>query len=225
MQPAFQPSGPVRGEDPGADRPDDRRPADGGRRRLGVVRGRLVERERRRRASRATRTARSRSRPPTGCSDPIRRPGRRATGPSARTTCSSTTTSRSTTSPPSRRRRRPGSRTARLTSRTRPSSSSSRHASDEGLHLEARQLRQADRRGERASRLRERAERQRPPRRAAQVDRGQQVREGHDGRRDLRRVRRPVGSRVAARPGQRQRPARRLGPGHAHPRADHLRRT
>ena len=35
--------------------------------------------------------------------------------------------------------------------------------------------------------------------------------------RHLRRVRRSVGSRLAAGPGQRQRPARRLGPGHADP--------
>ena len=71
----------------------------------------------------------------------------------------------------------------------------------QGLQPQAGQLRQAGRRGERASRLREHAERQRPPRRAAQVDRGQRVREGHDGDRHLRRVRRPVGSRHAAGPG------------------------
>ena len=47
------------------------------------------------------------------------------------------------------------------------------------------------------------------------------MREGHDGHRDLRRVRRAVGSRLAARPGQRRRSARHLGPGHAHPGARH----
>ena len=64
--------------------------------------------------------------------------------------------------------------------------------------------------------LRERAGRQRPSRRPAPVDRGQRVREGHDGDRHLRRVRRPVGSRAP--PGRRQqRPPRPVGPRHAHP--------
>ena len=44
MQPAFFPSGHVRGDAPGADRADDRRPADRGRCRLGVVRRWLVGR-------------------------------------------------------------------------------------------------------------------------------------------------------------------------------------
>ena len=48
-------------------------------------------------------------------------------------------------------------------------------------------------------------------------DRGQCVREGHDGDRHVRRVRRSVGSRVPAGAGQQQRPARRLGPRHADP--------
>ena len=44
--------------------------------------------------------------------------------------------------------------------------------------------------------------------------------QGHDGRRHLRRVRRPVGSRVAARPGRSARPARQVGPRNPHPGAD-----
>ena len=88
---------------------------------------------------------------------------------------------------------------------------------DEELPAEAGELRQADRRGERAPRLRERARRQRPPRRPAAGDRAQRLRERHDGRRDLRRVRRAVGPRDAAGPGRRAGAARPVGPGHAHP--------
>ena len=75
------------------------------------------------------------------------------------------------------------------------------------------QLHQADRRGERASRLRERVERQHAPDRAAAADPQQCVREGHDGRRDLRRVRRAVGSRPAAGPGKHNGPHDQWGPG------------
>ena len=88
---------------------------------------------------------------------------------------------------------------------------------DEPLRPEAGQLHQADRRGERASGLRERAGRQRPPRRPAAGDRERQVQGEHARARHLRRVRRPVGSRAAAGPGQQQRPARPMGPGDAHP--------
>ena len=79
---------------------DDRRPADGGGRRLGVVLGRLVERERRHRTARAGRTARPRRRRRPAAATRTSTAGRPAhTGRAARTTCSSTTTSRSTTSP------------------------------------------------------------------------------------------------------------------------------
>ena len=101
---------------------------------------------------------------------------------------------------------------ARAPAATRPSSSSRVAASSKNCNLEAGQLRQADRPRERASRLRERGSRQRPPRPAVDVDRGQQVREGHDGDRHVRRVRRSVGSR---RPPARvrRRAARSVGPG------------
>ena len=79
--------------------------------------------------------------------------------------------------------------------------------SKQPLPAQAGELHQADRRGERAPRLRQRAQRQRPPRRPAAGDPAAPLRQGHDGRRHLRRVRRPVGPRAAARPGQRH-PAR-----------------
>ena len=54
-----------------------------------------------------------------------------------------------------------------------------------GVQAQLGQLHQADRARERASGLHERAARQRPSRAVAAVDRGQCVREGHDGRRHL----------------------------------------
>ena len=73
-------------------------------------------------------------------------------------------------------------RTGRRTSRTRSEFQQLAASSGEDVQPQAGQLRQAVRHGERAPRLRQRAGRQRPPRRPAQVDRGQRVREGHDGR-------------------------------------------
>ena len=143
------------------------------------------------------------------------------TGRGARTTCSSTTTSRSTTSPTTPRARPDG-----RTSRTRSTSSSLAQSSDK-----------KDCNLKHVSFIKPIGEENEHPGYASepngndhlvdllQIDRGQRVREGHDGRRHVRRVRRPVGSRVAARPGQRQRPARRLGPGHADPGARSSRRT
>ena len=90
------------------------------------------------------------------------------------------------------------------------------------LPAQAGQPDQADRCRERASRLRQRAQRLRPPRRPA--DRGPAValRQGHDGHRHLRRVRRPMGPRPAAGPGHdHARTARRDGTQHPDPRADH----
>jgi phospholipase C len=74
----------------------------------------------------------------------------------------------------------------------------------------------------RASRLHERRPRQRPSRAAAAGDPGKRLREGHDGRRHLRRVRRTVGSRLAARPGRNDWAARPMGPGDANSGADRL---
>ena len=79
----------------------------GGGRRLGVVLGRLGERERRRRTTPGYTNGDVASATPTGCSDPNVDPGVEPacpsrTGRGARTTCSSTTTSRSTTSPTTR---------------------------------------------------------------------------------------------------------------------------
>ena len=82
-----------------ADGPDHRRPPERGGRRLGVVLGRLVERQRRRRRARAGRTAPA---TPALATDPETRRRRARTGRTARTSCSSTTISRSTTSRPSR---------------------------------------------------------------------------------------------------------------------------
>src|SRR4051794_1051470 len=88
----------------------------------------------------------------------------------------------------------------------------------QALPPEAGELHQADRGRERAPGLRERAHRLRPPREPPEAHRGLGLRAGHDGRRDLRRVRRPVGPRVAAGPGHRDAgPARQHGPEHAHP--------
>ena len=83
MQPVFYPSGTFGALLPAADGADDRRPADRRRRRLGVVRGRLVERQRRHRATRAIRTGRPRRRRPTGCSDPNVDPNSRTGVPAA----------------------------------------------------------------------------------------------------------------------------------------------
>ena len=69
----------------------------------------------------------------------------------------------------------------------------------------AGQLRQAERRRERAPRLRQRAEgSDHLVDLLKAIERGA-LRQGHDGRRDLRRVRRPVGPRPAARPGRQRR--------------------
>ena len=68
----------------------------------------------------------------------------------------------------------------------------------QGGHPAPGVVRQALRRRERAPRLRERARRQRPPRRPAPDDHVRPAGQEDARRRDLRRVRRPVGPRLAA---------------------------
>ena len=98
MQPAYEPSGLVRREARRADARDDRRPAVGEERQLGLVRRRLVERSGRRRQAGLDERQRA------DVLRPEPRPDVRRTR-SAPTTSSSTTTSRSRTSRTTRRAR------------------------------------------------------------------------------------------------------------------------
>ena len=205
MQPAVPAVRLVRREAGRADARDDRRPADGEGRRLGLVRRRLVERGRRRRRARAGRTA----------------TGRRApTRTTTRVHVSEVPGQRLPVPPPTVHlllELRPGDAGPRRTCATSRSSSQTPWARSRRCQIEAGELRQAARRGERAPRLRERAERQRPPRPPAAVHRGDRVREGHDGDRHLRRVRRRVGPRHAARDGRWAAGRTTSRPGHADP--------
>ena len=117
IQPPYQPfcAGDARRKLPPQTARDDRRPPEPARHQLGLVLGRLVERQRRRRRARLDERA-----PDTRARTRTRRAARRSR--TARTSCSSTTTSRSTTSPRSRRARR----SARGTCATRRSSSPAR---------------------------------------------------------------------------------------------------
>ena len=213
MQPTFEPSGTFGDKLVPQTNADDRRPADREGRRLGVVRGRLGRTPPADRTRPATRTApgrRARTR------TTIRR--RSSSIRSARIWCSSTTTSRSAyytnyaPGTPGRAHLQDEANFLNLIS------ASSKQGND--CDLKPVSLLEADRRGERASGLREHRERQQQARQRPEVDSGERLCQEHDGDRHLRRVRRPVGSRLAAGPGQRQRPARPVRAGHAHPGAD-----
>ena len=117
-------------------------------RRLGLVLGRLVERQRRRRRARAGRTA------PRRAPAPTRRRRRARSTRTARTSSSSTTTSRSTTT---RRSPRAPPRAGSTCATRRSSRRSPRLAAP--LPAQAGQHHQAGRRRERAPGLRERARR------------------------------------------------------------------
>ena len=191
MQPSYLAEGDVRRRARAAVESDDRRPPVGAGDRLGLVRGRLGQRGRQHHGPRLD----ERAGPHVRRSEP--RSGELGVSACARTSSSSTTISRSTT-----------------TRTTRPERPAAAHLQDEAgvrpccadvgqeLQPEAGQLHQAGRRGERAPGLRERAGRQRPSRRPPAGDREQRLREGHDGDRHVRRVRRSVGSRAAARSGR-----------------------
>ena len=208
---------------PAAELPDDRRPAQRRRPVMGVVRGRLVERGRTGRRARLDERHGPvpRGTNANGCPDPnskanaqwpfcpdnlfqfhhqpfnyyapYARTGANGDGPRPAAGCRTSATSRSS------------SRTPVIA---------------QALRAARRLVHQAGRGRERAPRLRERAERQQPSRRPAEGGRGEPVPQGHDGDRDLRRVRRPVGPHAASGPGRHVRAARRLGPRHAHPGAD-----
>ena len=183
-----------------AARHDNRRRAQRRRFQLGVVRGRLVECRRRRWCARL---------------DERIRDGRvRGSGFSSESGMAVLPEQSVPVSPPAVQLLR--ELRARNAGADAPARRAGVHRPGQGLGLAVQaglgQLRKADRPRERAPRLHERVSRQRPPRRPAAVDREQQVREGHDGHRHLRRVRWPVGSRFAAWTGWNRRPARRLGP-------------
>ena len=192
---------------PAPDGADDRRPPERQGRRLGLVLGRLVERRRATSTRRGGRTART---------------GRRAPDPAAFATATCPNC-------PDKLFQfhhqplnyfasfAPGTRRARCAPARRGRVRGAGPELEEALRAQAREPHQAHRRRERAPRLHQRQRGQRPPGRAAERDPEQPLRQGHDGRRDLRRVRRPVGSRVAAGPGRDARRARQHGPEHAHP--------
>ena len=136
---------------------DDRRPPHRRRRRLGVVLGRLGERRRRHRATRATRT---------GGANPARRPAaptRTSTPASERRTSGALAVlpGRALPVPPPAvqllRELRAGHARTRAPAGRGRLRRASRRSSTRTCNLKPRQLRQADRRGERASRLREHA--------------------------------------------------------------------
>ena len=127
----------------------------------------------------------------------------------ARTGCSSSTTSRSTT-----------------TRTTRPARRAATHLKDEAEFSAARRAARPRRASSKpVSFVKPIGEENEHPGYASepngsdhlvdllQGDRGQRVREGHDGHRHLRRVRRPVGSRATARPGGAPGPHDMWGPG------------
>ena len=156
-----------------------------------------------------TATRRAVHRPEHGC--------RARSTRTARTSCSSSTTSRSTTSPRSRRARGRGRSTC--ATRQEFSAPPPARASAAGSSRSASSSRSAPRTSTRAT-----------PASTTGSDhlvdllsasQGSRCAQGHDGRRDLRRVRRPVGPRPAAGPGHDDaRAARRDGPEHADPGAD-----
>ena len=131
------------------------------------------------------------------CSDPTC--SRPRSTPTAPTATSSSTTRRSTTTPTSRPARRP----ARRISGTRSSSRTSRRRSKSTCKLKPvsfiKPIGEENEHPGYASESRKRASRG-----AAQGDRGQRVRQGHDGDRHLRRVRRTGRPRRAARHGRRR---------------------
>src|SRR5215218_8581562 len=195
---------------PAPDRAHHRRPAERRRRRLGLVLGRLVQRQRRRRRPRLDQRRR------TDLLGP-QRAGHRRVPQLPR---------QAVPVPPPAvqllRELRPGDRRqggppARRAGVPRP-----RQLLGQGLQPQAGELHQARRGRERASRLRQRPHGQQPPDRAAGGGRRQPLRQGHHGRGDLRRVRRPVGPRHPARPGRQAGPARRLRPQHPDPGAGDL---
>ena len=164
----------------------------------------------------------ARTRTPTAVRIRTRR--RTPSGRSARTTCSSSTTSRSTTTRRTRARARtamaPAPRRACRTSATSRSSSRPRRASRKHCGLrDVSFIKPVGAENEHPGYASE------PNGSNHLVDllkavEGEPVPQGHDGDRDLRRVRRPVGPHAASGPGRHVRPARRLGPRHAHPGAD-----
>ena len=182
---------------------DDRRPAEREGRRLGVVLGRLVERRRRRR--RAGLDQRHRRRRLLGPGHGRRRRRTRT----ARTSCSSSTTSRSTTTRLRARAPPPAPRTCA----TRRSSTSPRPRA--ALPLKPVSfIKPIGAENEHPGYASEHAAATTSSTCSGRSRR--RLREGHDGHRDLRRVRRPVGPRVAARPGRRRRaPHDRSGPARA----------
>ncbi len=155
----------------------------------------------------------------TGHGRDLRRPGhdgRRRVSELPRPACSSSTTSRSTTSPTSRRAPplgpatcgtrpeflRPGDRLVdacnlQPVSFMKPIGAENEHPGYASVSSGSQHLVEL----------------------LSAID-GWGLRQGHDGHRDLRRVRRPVGSRPAAGPGRRRRAARPVGAGHADPGAD-----
>ena len=217
IQPTYQPFQPGTADDaqaPAADGADHRRPPEREGRRLGLVLGRLVERGRRRRRPRVDERHRARRQTPTStkpCPDPAAFAN--ATWPN----CPDKLFQFHHQALNYFKSFAPGTPARAAHLRDETEFEALAQGSSEALRPQAGEHRQADRRGERAPGLHQRDQRQHPPGRPAELDPEQPLRQGHDGRRHLRRVRRPVGSRPAAGPGRDAGRPRQHGSEHPHP--------